>query len=114
MDEADLKRGFGVTHILRQLGFSTATLLPVAIAEMDGQLVRALEGMADRLRKKEEKQKKLKILLVYPCILFIFISALLIAFRRFFCLIWRCWHVLKTKATTGFAKLFPLTRDKNP
>ena len=114
MVEADLKRGFGVTHILRQLGFSTASLLPVAIAEMDGQLVRALEGMADRLRKKEGKQKKLKSLLVYPCILFVFISALLIAFRRFFLPNMEMLMSSRQEATTGFAKLFPLLVTKIP
>ena len=81
---------------------------------MDGQLVRALEGMADRLRKKEGKQKKLKSLLVYPCILFVFISALLIAFRRFFLPNMEMLMSSRQEATTGFAKLFPLLVTKIP
>ncbi|MBE1553758.1 competence type IV pilus assembly protein ComGB [Sporosarcina limicola] len=80
----DFKEGFGVTHLLGQVGFSPGSLLPVAIAEIDGRLAQALNGMAKRLRKKEEKQKKLKNLLMYPLVLFFFITALLIAFRRLF------------------------------
>lgn len=80
----DFKEGFGVTHILASFGFSSGTLLPIAIAEVDGRVAQALSGMAVRMRKAEEKRKKLKNLLIYPLVLFILIAALLMAFRRFF------------------------------
>ncbi|KAA0966054.1 hypothetical protein FQ087_07330 [Sporosarcina sp. ANT_H38] len=80
----DFKEGFGVTHILASLGFSTGTLLPIAIAEIDGRVAQSLSGMAVRMRIAEEKRKKLKKLLIYPIVLFIIIAALLITFRRFF------------------------------
>ena len=80
----DFKKGFGVTHILASFGFSSGTLLPIAIAEVDGRVAQALRGMAVRMRKAEEKRKKLKNLLIYPVVLFILIAALLMAFRRYF------------------------------
>jgi len=82
--EEDLSAGLGVTHILRRLGFTSASLLPVAIAEIDGQLGRALLEMANRLKSKEEKQKRLKGLLLYPSVLFLFIATLLLTFRHLF------------------------------
>lgn len=80
----DFKEGFGVTHILASFGFSSGTLLPIAIAEVDGRVAQALSGMAERMGKAEEKRKKLKSLLIYPVVLFILIAALLMTFRRFF------------------------------
>ncbi|MCG7336370.1 type II secretion system F family protein [Sporosarcina sp. ACRSM] len=112
--EDDLKSGFGVTAILRRLGFSDQSLLPVAIAEVDGQLVRALKGMADRLKKKEAKQKKLKKLLIYPTILFLFILTLLLAFRSFFLPHMEMLTASRMESTTGFAKMLPALVTKIP
>ena len=61
----DFKEGLGVTHILARLGFSSGNLLPIAIAEMEGRVEQAMSGMAIRMRKTEEKRKKLKNLLIY-------------------------------------------------
>lgn len=82
--EEDLSAGHGVTHILQRIGFSSGSLLPIAIAEIDGNLGRALTEMANRMQSKEDKQKKLTALLIYPTVLFLFIAALLLAFRRLF------------------------------
>ena len=82
--DEDFREGHDVTHILRHLGFTSSTLLPVAIAEKNGRLDEALHGMANRLKKTEEMTKKLKSLLAYPTVLFIFITVLLFGFRRFF------------------------------
>lgn len=112
--ENDLKNGLGVTDILRRLGFSNESLLPIAIAEVDGQLVLALEGMADRLRNKEEKQKQLKKLLIYPSVLFVFILTLLLAFRKFFLPNMEMLTVSRQDTTTGFAKIFPILVAKLP
>ncbi|MER2088759.1 MAG: competence type IV pilus assembly protein ComGB [Sporosarcina sp.] len=80
----DFKEGLGVIHILSRIGFSSSALLPIAIAEMDGRVAQALGGTAARLKRTEEKRKKLKNLLIYPIFLLFIISALLIAFRKFF------------------------------
>ena len=82
--EEDFRNGLNVSHILSRIGFSANALLPIAIAEKDGRLSEALEGMAIRLEKTEAAKKKLKGLLAYPSVLFIFISILLVGFRSFF------------------------------
>jgi len=82
--EDDFRKGLNVSHILGHIGFSASALLPVAIAEKNGQLSEALEGMAVRLENAEAAKKKLKNLLAYPAVLFVFISILLVGFRRFF------------------------------
>lgn len=79
-----LRDGYGVSHILSHLGFSKSALLPVVIAEKDGQLDKALQGIAKRLSKSEEAKKKLRNLLAYPAVLFVFIFILLIGFRQYF------------------------------
>ncbi|WP_172369251.1 competence type IV pilus assembly protein ComGB [Sporosarcina jiandibaonis] len=82
--ESDFRDGESVTHILSRLEFSSSVLLPVIIAERDGRLAETLSSMAGRLEKTEEAKKKLKGLLAYPAGLFIFISFLLLGFRKFF------------------------------
>lgn len=110
----DLKEGLGVTSILRRLGFSSNALLPVAIAELDGRLALAMKGMALRLRRKEEKQKKLKNLLAYPMILFLFIGTLLIAFRRFFLPNIEMLAFTRPSESKGFISLLPSIVTKIP
>ena len=110
----DFKEGLGVTHILTRFGFSPSTLLPVAIAEMDGRLALALKGMAARLRRKEEKQKKLKNLLAYPLVLFVFISALLLAFRRFFLPNMEALAFTRQSGANGFVSFLPAIVTKIP
>lgn len=82
--EDDFRKGLNVTHILSRIGFSSNALLPVAIAEKDGRLSEALNGMSLRLEKTEAAKKKLRNLLAYPAVLFVFISILLVGFRNFF------------------------------
>ena len=82
--ESDFRDGETVTHILSRLDFSSSILLPVIIAERDGRLAETLVSMAGRLEKNEEAKKKLKGLLAYPAGLFIFISILLLGFRKYF------------------------------
>ncbi len=80
----DFKEGLNVTHILRRFGFSSSHLLPIVIAEQDGRLTEALEGMATRLENADQAKRKLKNLLAYPAVLFLFITILLVGFRKFF------------------------------
>ena len=110
----DLKKGLGVTSILGRFGFSSYMLLPVANAELDGRLALALKGMAARLRRKEEKQKKLKNLLTYPVVLFVFIAALLIAFRRFFLPNMEALAFSRQSETKGFVSILPSVVTKIP
>lgn len=111
---ADLMQGFGATYILANLGFTASSLLPVAIAEVDGRLAPALEGMAKRLRNKEENQKKLKNILIYPVVLLFFITTLLIAFRRFFLPNMESLALTRQTNTTGIVSLLPALVTKIP
>ena len=56
----DFREGFGVTHILASFGFSSGTLLPIAIAEVDGRVAQALSGMAVRYEKSRRKTEEIK------------------------------------------------------
>src|SRR5690606_700436 len=82
--QEDLKSGYGVTAILKNLGFEPEMLLPVVIAEVNGKLIEALEELARRMKAAEERKKKLKKMLAYPAVLFFILGILLIAFRQFF------------------------------
>ena len=110
----DFKNGLSVTHILARFGFSSGTLLPIAIAEMDGRVAQALSGMASRMRKTEENRKKLKNLLIYPIILFIIIAALLIAFRRFFLPNMEALAISRNGEGNGFVSILPSLVTKIP
>jgi len=103
----DFKEGYGVSHILASLGFSSATLLPIAVAEVDGRVAQALSGMAVRMKKAEEKRKKLKNLLIYPVVLFILIAALLMAFRRFFLPNMEALAISRKGGGDGFVSALP-------
>lgn len=82
--ENSFKNGLSATEILSLLGYSKSVLLPVVIAEKEGALGNSLSVLAKRLEKTEEAKRKVKSLLAYPSVLFIFITALLISFRNFF------------------------------
>lgn len=83
IDDA-FKRGLGASAVLESLGFSHTILLSIMIAEKNGHLVDVLNSLSTQLKKIEEAKKKLKNMLAYPVVLFIFISGLLVGFRNFF------------------------------
>lgn len=112
--ENEFKEGFGVTHVLARLGFSSGSLLPVAIAEIDGRVAQALKGMSVRLERAEEKKKKLKSLLIYPIFLFVIISALLIAFRNFFLPNMEILAISRGNDGSGIASILPSLVTKIP
>ena len=112
--EEDFKAGFGVTQIFDRFGFSSSMLLPVSIAEMDGRLADTLEEMAERLRKSEEKKKKLKNLLVYPIALFVFVAVLLMAFRKFFLPNMEMLAMSQQTQAGGFVAALPAIVSKIP
>ena len=82
--DADFRKGYGVSEILSRFGFPSGALLPIAIAENNGNLIEALKGMAKRMRKLDEAKRKLRNLLSYPIVLFVFVTLLLVIFRNFF------------------------------
>ena len=73
-----LRKGIGVTHILSRFGFSSGTLLPVAIAEVDGQSARGIKWHGSSYEKSRRKAEKIKkpfslsncVVYFYRCIAF--------------------------------------------
>lgn len=112
--EEDFREGETVTHILSRLEFTSSILLPVVIAERDGRLAETLASMANRLEKMEEVKKKLKGLLAYPAGLFIFISILLLGFRKFFLPNIELMTASKTNTDDGFVQSLPSLVAKTP
>lgn len=113
LDE-EFRKGYGVTHILSRLGFPSRTLLPVVIAEVDGRLADALSSMSIHMKKTEEAQKKLKKLLAYPTVLFIFITLLLLAFRSYFLPNMEALALSRKNGDEGFISSLPMLLSKIP
>jgi competence protein ComGB len=112
--ESDFRDGETVTHILSRLEFSSSILLPVVIAERDGRLAETLSSMAVRMEKTEEAKKKLKGLLAYPAGLFIFISILLLGFRKFFLPNIELLASSRSNGDSGFVQSLPTLVAKTP
>ncbi|PIC87938.1 chromosome partitioning protein ParA [Sporosarcina sp. P20a] len=105
--EEELKMGYGVSHILKSLGFGKSIMLPIVIAEVDGNLIRALKEVADRVNRKTEKQKQIRKLLAYPSVLFSFLLILLVAFRQFFLPNFEALTVMRANEDGGIVQLLP-------
>ncbi|PIC59061.1 hypothetical protein CSV80_00630 [Sporosarcina sp. P12(2017)] len=105
--EEELKMGYGVSHILKSLGFGKSMMLPIVIAEVDGNLMRALKEVADRVNRKAEKQKQIRKLLAYPIVLFSFLLILLVAFRQFFLPNFEALTVMRENNEGGIVQLLP-------
>ncbi|WP_432358615.1 competence type IV pilus assembly protein ComGB [Sporosarcina sp. UB5] len=105
--EKDLKEGYGVTDVLRRLGFSSNILLPVIIAEVDGRLAEALKGIADRMKREEERKKRLRNLLLYPLVLFSFLTIFLIVFRSYFLPNLQVMAVARSEELSGIVSMLP-------
>ena len=99
--------GYGVSHILKSLGFGKSIMLPIVIAEVDGNLIRALKEVADRVNRKTEKQKQIRKLLAYPSVLFSFLLILLVAFRQFFLPNFEALTVMRANNDGGIVQLLP-------
>ncbi|MDN4609028.1 competence type IV pilus assembly protein ComGB [Sporosarcina highlanderae] len=112
--EKDLKNGQGVPTILERLGFSSSVLLPVVVSEVDGQLVEALKGIAERLKKTAERQKKLRALLLYPIVLFFFMAILLLAYRNYFLPNLQALSVSRNEDAAGVIEMLPYIVSKIP
>ncbi|MDV6377897.1 competence type IV pilus assembly protein ComGB [Sporosarcina sp. GW1-11] len=105
--ETELKSGYGVSYILESLGFSKSMMLPIAIAEVDGNLLRALNEVANRVNRREEKQKQIQKLLAYPVVLFSFLLLLLVAFRQFFLPNFEALSIMRSDEQSGVVQLLP-------
>ena len=112
--DADFRKGLGVSDVLGRFDFSASALLPVSIAEKNGNLSEVLEGTAKRLHKLEEVEKRLKSLLAYPIILFVFVTILLIAFRNFFLPNMEALAESRQGAENELASLLPMIVSRIP
>jgi competence protein ComGB len=112
--EKDLKAGLGVIEVLSRLGFSASFLLPIVIAEVDGKLADALNGIANRIKQSEERKKKLRNLLLYPFVLFSFLAIFLVFFRSYFLPNLQAMAIARNEGTSGFVSILPLVVSKIP
>ncbi len=88
--------------------------MPIAIAEKDGRLTETLEGLASRLEKSDKAKKKLKNLLAYPAVLFVFITVLLIGFRNYFFRIWKHLHARDKMNKASLFQIYQQSRLEYP
>lgn len=112
--DADFRKGLGVSAILSSFGFTSNALLPIAIAEKNGGLTEALEGLAVRMEKIEGAKKKLRNLLSYPVVLFVFVTILLVVFRNFFLPNMEALLESRQGDTKGLFALLPMIVSKIP
>lgn len=112
--DADFRKGLSISMILGRLGFASSTLLPIAIAEKNGRLTEALEGMARRLEKMEDTKRRLRNLLSYPIVLFVFVTILLVIFRNFFLPNMEALVEARQGDDTGLFAFLPIVVSKIP
>ncbi|GKV64601.1 MULTISPECIES: competence type IV pilus assembly protein ComGB [unclassified Sporosarcina] len=105
--ENELKMGYGVSYILKSLGFSNSMMLPIVIAEVDGNLIRALHEVSARVSRSHEKKQQLKKLMAYPAVLFTFLLLLLVAFRQFFLPNFEALTILRSNEQSGIVQYLP-------
>ncbi|KOS68072.1 chromosome partitioning protein ParA [Lysinibacillus contaminans] len=79
-----LRQGAGVTGVLEALQLSSPYLVAISIAEKNGHMIEALQGVAKQMALAEATKKKIQKLLVYPVALIIFLLILFLVFRTFF------------------------------
>lgn len=79
-----LKQGEGVAGILETLQLSKHYLMAIKIAENNGHMIEALQGVAKQIKVSEMTKKKLIKLLIYPVTLIVFLLLLFLVFRTIF------------------------------
>lgn len=79
-----LRQGVGVTGILETLQLSKQHLVAITVAENNGHMMEALQGVARQLAISEQTKKKLIKLLAYPATLIFFLLVLFFVFRTVF------------------------------
>lgn len=78
------RQGAGVTGVLEALQLSSPYLVAIMIAEKNGHMIEALQGVAKQMALAEATKKKVQKLLAYPVALLIFLLLLFLVFRTFF------------------------------
>ncbi|MGG5359474.1 MULTISPECIES: competence type IV pilus assembly protein ComGB [unclassified Enterococcus] len=77
-----LETGRTFQEILRCIGLKEEQLLQVELAEIHGDLIATLQGIAQQLTLLEKFRKDLKKLLSYPILLFFFLFGILFSMRQ--------------------------------
>nr|WP_240940604.1 type II secretion system F family protein [Enterococcus durans] len=80
-----LQEGHPFYDVLQQMGFSSEKLVQVELAEMHGNLIETLKGIAEQFRLVEEFRKELKKMISYPCLLLFFYWEYLLLYGKWFC-----------------------------
>ncbi|MBS4461560.1 type II secretion system F family protein [Aerococcaceae bacterium zg-B36] len=78
-----LESGKGIEIGLRQIGYSLDIVAQLYYAQRQGRFYDALLSSADKLAKSQENKTKIIKALMYPCVMFIFLIALLLGMRLF-------------------------------
>ncbi len=77
-----LQEGYSFSDALQQMGFSPEKLVQIELAEMHGNLIETLKGIAEQFRLVEEFHKELKKMISYPCLLLLFLLGILVALQQ--------------------------------
>ena len=79
----NLQAGESFHFVLQQLGFKQEQLVQVELAEVHGNLVETLKGIAEQLQLIEQFRKELKKVMSYPLVLLVFLVGILVSLREF-------------------------------
>lgn len=82
--EEMLYKGEGIVEILERLSVPKYYLVGIKIAEQSGEVASALKNTALQMDFNEKMKKKLGTMLLYPVILFVFLTGIFIAFRTMY------------------------------
>lgn len=82
--DEQLKQGAGVVGVLEKLQVPKHYLVAITIAENNGHMVEALQGVANQMALIQATKKKLTKLLLYPVSLIVFLLLLFLVFRTIF------------------------------
>lgn len=94
-----IRNGVNVVEILQCLSLPKHYLIAINIAEENGDLASALQNISKQMAFNVEMTKKLRRLLAYPFVLFIFISSIFIAFRTYF--LPNIEQIIQSRTTSG-------------
>ena len=79
----NLQAGESFHFVLQQLGFKQEQLVQVELAEVHGNLVETLKGIAEQFQLIEQFRRDLKKVISYPLVLLVFLVGILVSLREF-------------------------------
>ncbi|MHA6056733.1 MULTISPECIES: competence type IV pilus assembly protein ComGB [Enterococcus] len=79
----NLQAGESFHFVLQQLGFKQEQLVQVELAEVHGNLVETLKGIAEQFRLIEQFRRDLKKVISYPLVLLVFLVGILVSLSEF-------------------------------